>query len=65
MAILTVGTDLAKNEFALNGVSADGQPELLQPRIETPRVLPTCSKAVCRRAVDCPPHHIVTALRVG
>ena len=33
MAILYLGTDLAKNVFALHGVNAVGKPELVRPKV--------------------------------
>jgi hypothetical protein len=39
MAILTVGTDLAKNVFALHGVNGAGKPELLQPCVPRAKLI--------------------------
>ena len=49
MAILTVGIDLAKNVFALNGVNESGKPELVRPAVargkltEMVAALPPCT----------------------
>jgi transposase len=49
MSIVTVGIDLAKNVFALNGVNEAGKPELIRPRVaraklsEVVATLPPCT----------------------
>lgn len=36
MAIVTVGIDLAKNVFAVHGVSESGKPKLVCPEVAVP-----------------------------
>ena len=54
MAILTVGIDLAKNVFALNGVNEEGKAELVRPRVARNQLnalvagLPPCT--ICMEA---------------
>ena len=39
MAIVTVGIDLAKNVFAVHGVSESGKPDLVRPEVPRTKLL--------------------------
>ena len=39
MTIVTVGTDLAKNVFAVHGVNETGKPSLVRPQVPRAKLL--------------------------
>jgi transposase len=47
MTIVAVGVDLAKNLFAVHGVSESGKPELIRPKVARARLLELIG--ACRR----------------